>query len=284
MILAIFALFSWIMFHDARDRQTNTRTISIVTSLLPPYMDEQGQGREAEIIKAALFKAYRNDAGEESSIENMQSVTVNFNVQPFTRHWMSFLSDPRYDAVTTVPRDLELDPEPELRSKFYKSDVYVEFQNGIGYRMKALSTRFDDFSIDDLAGLRVVAFAGASRIISQLGTNRDKFPLYLEEPDQKIHSKLLSEGLVDAVVADGAIFFEYNRRLMHSAKMPDAAFSAVFCPTPYVMVFRSAKLRDDFNKGLKIISENGTLRAIQTKYTPNAPLKNSYYIPKECQQ
>jgi polar amino acid transport system substrate-binding protein len=247
-IICVIALFGWILYLNAATR-TDHQTIKIVTSLLPPYMDELGEGQEAEIIRAALTAGYR---------EVDRSVTVEFYVQSFSRHWMSFLTDSRYDAVTTVPE--------AMRIQGFRSDRYVDYQNGVGYRKSSFPDGFAEFDFDKLAGHRVIAFAGAAGIIPGLKAKRDIFSLYLEEPDQRIHSKLLLEDVIDVVLADGKILSEYNRRLTGGRGIPDEAFAAVFCPTPYRMVFRSNEVREKFDRGLAIITGSGKLAAINARF------------------
>jgi polar amino acid transport system substrate-binding protein len=247
-IMFVIALFGWILYLNAAAR-IGHEAIKIVTSLLPPYMDESGEGQEAEIIRAALAEGYR---------EVDRSVTVEFYVQLFSRHWMSFLTDSRYDAVTTVPEAMHI--------QGFKSDRYVDYQNGVGYRRSSFPDGFAEFNFDKLARRRVIAFAGAAGIIPGLKAKRDAFSLYLEEPDQRIHSKLLLEGVIDVVLADGKIFSEYNRRLTGGHGIPDEGFAAVFCPTHYRMVFRSDEVRAKFDRGLSIITGSGKLATINAKF------------------
>jgi hypothetical protein len=247
-IMCVIALFGWILYLDAAAR-TGHETVKVVTSLLPPYMNESGEGQEAEIIRTAMAEGYR-EAGS--------SVTVEFYVQSFPRHWMSFLTDSRYDAVTTVPETVHL--------QGFRSDRYVDYQNGIGYRKSSFPDRFAEFDFAKLAGHRVIAFAGAAGIVPGLKEKRDTFSLYLEESDQRIHSKLLLDNVIDVVLADGKIFSEYNHRLTGGRGIPDEAFARVFCPTHYRMVFRSNDVRAKFDRGLAIITDTGTLAAINAKF------------------
>src|SRR5947208_16029938 len=63
--------------------------LSVVVGLVPPHMNENRTGREADYL-GYLFE------GRE----------VGFFVQPFTRHWSSFLNEERFDAVATVPENM----------------------------------------------------------------------------------------------------------------------------------------------------------------------------------
>lgn len=158
LVLACIAVGT-ILYGEAATRADESEKIRIVTGLVPPYMDERGRGREAEIITAVLAEAYRSDQ-------------IEFHVQPFTRHWSSFLSDDRYDAVTTVPGGLDIGG--------YPSSFYIHYQNGIGYRRAGFPDGLDDFGFAMLAGRRVVAFGGAAQILPGLGKATGEFALYLE--------------------------------------------------------------------------------------------------------
>jgi hypothetical protein len=263
-ILLFIAFLFWIPKNESKPSDVG-REINVVTSLLPPYMDENARGKEADIIKAALIEGYRIEG---------RNVSIRFFIEPFSHHWLSYISDTRYDAVTTVPETVNI---PGYRSK-----PYVNFQNGIGYRKNGFSGQVDDFRLSELAGYRVVAFAGASGIIPGLRKERDTFSLYLEEPNQRIHSKLLAENIVDIVIADGVILSEYNRRLEPALKIPEELFAAVFCETPYAMAFRTVEMKERFNAGLGVISRNGQLDAINNAFLERIP-KNHYLDPaKSC--
>jgi ABC-type amino acid transport substrate-binding protein len=268
LVLGLVLAVGCILYFDAKGRHSiapGAETINIVTSLLPPYVDEEGRGREADIVRSALEAAFR---------EESRSISVQFYVQPFAHHWLNYISDQRYDAVTTVPDGLRIDG--------YESDHYINYQNGIGYKAGQFPQHLADFSFDKLAGHRVVAFAGASQIIPNVQRYYPRFALYLEEPDQSVHSRLLMENVVDAVLADGSIFFEYNRRLNNSRDIPGVFFAAVFCPTPYKMIFRTSEMKNRFNRGLAIIAGNGRLAEIEDRFLRDSAPPTALVKPAKC--
>lgn len=260
-LLAISIGVGLILYEQAKSHAAKPERIRIVTGLVPPYMDERGQGREAEIIVAALSEAF----GPEQ---------IEFYVQPFTRHWSSFLSDDRYDAVTTVPSGLKISG--------YVSEVYIRYQNGIGYRRSAFPDGFRDFSYEDLRGRRVVAFGGASQILDGLGANTRAFGFYAEEKDQRIHSQLLIQGVVDAVIADGAILLEYNRRLDADGVLDDIVFVPISCATPYRMVFRKADHKAVFDAGIRRLEASGALKEIERRFIDDNRLAQYGYRIRAC--
>jgi polar amino acid transport system substrate-binding protein len=257
-VLLVVAFSGWLLYGNALSSHKHVAVLRVVTALLPPHMDERGQGREADIIRTAL-----------------PDQTIAFHLQPFGRHWSAFLSDERFDAVTTVP-DAVND-----KLKGYRSQTYIRFQNGIGYRRDRFPGTSTELGLGDLAGRRVVAFAGAAKILPGLSGHIKDYPLYLEEKDKRVHSALLIGDEVDAVVADGAIFFEYNKRL-GAKRSIDTKFVALACATPYHMVFRSADVRDAFNRGL--LAHSSDIRLIEERFLAAERRRERGYYVKSCDQ
>lgn len=235
----------------------DSKVIRIVTALLPPQMDGDGRGREAEIIEAALR------AGDVEP-----GIRIEFHVLPFTRHWHAFKADGqsnnRYDAVTTVPDEISLGG--------LRSERYIQYQNGIIYRAESYPQGLPEAALDALNALakkRIVAFAGAAVVVGEMRKVSEQALIYLERRDQLSHSIMFTGGTVDIVVAEELIFAHYTRQVLGAAFgqfAPKAVFDPVFCPTYYRLVFRSERYRDAFNAGLMRIRSNGTLRKILSKY------------------
>ncbi|MEQ1695716.1 MAG: hypothetical protein ABL901_07735 [Hyphomicrobiaceae bacterium] len=253
LVTAVLMIFSLAMLSGLPRLRSDT-SIRIATALLPPQMGQDGRGREAEIIEMAL-----RAGGVTTPIE--------YHVLPFTRHWQSFKADTRFQAVTTVPDDLDLDG--------LRSNVYIRYRNGIIYKLSTFPMGLGASPLETLVAKRVVAFAGASAILPGVRELSDRSAMYLERKDQISHSAMLSSDIVDAVIAEELIFSNYTNELLGNAFngfARTAAFDPVFCGTPYSMVFRDDKLRDSFNKGLGIIDGNGALKRIEHKYAGGARL------------
>ena len=192
---------------------------------IPPHMDVDGEGREADIIRA---------------VSKACGWTVMFDVEPFTRHWRSFESGDG-DAVGTVPIGVTLGGT--------QTAPYVTYRNGVTMLDAAGVT---PTSLEDLSGLDVVAFAGATDVLPGLLEARAGFSSYREVGDQLSHSRLLFAGRVDAILGDGMITAEYNRRLANrpitavDAEQP-TTFSPIFEPTQFAMVFREANRASAFD-------------------------------------
>ena len=216
--------------------------LEVRMSEIPPHMDAEGGGREAEII---------------SAVAEACGWTMTFVVEPFTRHWRSF-ENGRGDAVGTVPLGLDLGGTP--------TNAYVGYINGVTMLDE---TGIVPTSLADLAGLDVIAFAGATAVLPGLLEARASFASYREVGDQLSHSRLLFGRRVDAVLGDGMIVAEYNRRLADEP-IPTvdtdrpATFYPLFEPTRFAMVFRDADLATAFNACLTQASD--AIDAINTLY------------------
>jgi hypothetical protein len=216
----------------SNEASAGAQTVRVVAGLIPPYMDAQGEGRESVAIRTALDG--RSSAGP-----------VQFFVLPFSRHWTSFLNDSRFDAVATVPDG--------MRIEGFHSRNYITYQNGIGYRC---ADHPGLFALDDLVGLNVVAFSGASTVLDTLRQRIPAFDSYIEIADQRVHSQMLIDRRTDAIVADASIFAFYNDEIRGGMSpeaqraFPELCFAATFPRTDYHMVFRSEALRDLFDSGV----------------------------------
>lgn len=229
------------------------RPVTILAPELPPMMTADGTGREASIIKETLATC-----GHEA----------HFKVVPFGRHWNDYRDGVQaggpVDAVTTVPAGMEM---PGSRSV-----PYIHYQNGASVlKSSGLTVR----SLADLAGKRVITFSGAPDVLPGLRAAIPSFGDFRERADQMVHSNLLFAGRVDAVLADGLIFAEYNRQLQEKVKsaggLPfDPAqpvqFTAIFPPTPYSMVFRDESLRADFDRCFAELKAKGRIDAIDREW------------------
>lgn len=220
------------------------RTVTVLAPELPPMVAADGTGREASIIAETLAACGH---------------TAAFKVVPFGRHWIDFRDGAAVDAVATVPVGMAM---PGSRSV-----PYIRYQNGASVLK---SSGLTVGSLADLAGKRVVTFSGAPDVLPGLREAAPSFADFRERADQMIHSNLLFAGRVDAVLADGLIFAEYNRQLQAKAEaggLPfdprqEVVFTAIFPPTPYTMVFRDDGLRSEFDRCHDVLAKGGRIDAI----------------------
>lgn len=221
-------------------------SVEVMAGDLPPMVEKDGTGREAEIITAVL-----GHCGH----------TVVFNVQPFTRHWQSF-ENGSGDAVATVPVGM-----PTAGTQ---TQSYISYQNGVSY---LTSSGHEASALSDLDGWSVVAFEGASNIIPGLGGSTSAFKSYREMADQKTQSKLLYGKRVDGILGDGMLFAEFARQLQQAGSSAgvDASqsieFRAIFEPSPYAMSFRDPAMAAEFDRCFAELDAAGTITEINVKWT-----------------
>ena len=221
----------------------------IAAALLPPNMNEDRTGREADIITTALAMGDRKPVARER---------IQFIIEPFARHWFRYQNDKRFAAVATVPGFLELEG--------YKSKYYIMYRNGIG----SFASN-EPIDLAHLRGKRVVTFPGASRVIPELTSLKDYFALLVEREHQLEHSEMLIRGQVHAVIADAMIFAHYNDKVL-GGRRPSPVFTDAFAPTCYVMVFRNAEYRDVFDSGIEKMIVSGELGRIDERYIRSSAL------------
>ncbi|PWC87288.1 ABC transporter substrate-binding protein [Azospirillum sp. TSH100] len=251
------------------------RPVTVLAPELPPMVSADGTGREATIIRETLAAC-----GHEA----------RFKVVPFGRHWNDYRDSVQagqgnggqgigqVDAVSTVPPGMEM---PGARSA-----PYILYQNGASV-LKGSGLNVQ--SVSDLAGKRVITFSGAPDVLPGLRAAIPSFGDFRERADQMVHSNLLFAGRVDAVLADGLIFAEYNRQLQEKAKsaggLPfDPAqpvqFTAIFPPTAYSMMFRDESLRADFDRCLAEMKAKGRIDAIDRDWVARyAATVGDRYLP-----
>lgn len=217
--------------------------VAISVGLLPPHMDEAGEGRDADILRAV--------------IADCMGERMRLAVAPFTRHWTEYV-DKQRDAVNTVPAGLKLPG--------HRSAGYITYQNGAAVLASAKPVA----TLADLAGRSAVTFADGTDI---LGLKDVRFSRLVEQADQEIHANLLFTRRVDVVLADGMIVAEYNRRLRdRKSAQPqiDAEqavnFTAIFPPTVYHMMFREQALQQRFDQCFARQEAEGRIAAINHRY------------------
>ncbi|MGW8390690.1 substrate-binding periplasmic protein [Pseudoduganella sp. HUAS MS19] len=123
---------------------------------------------------------------------------------------------------------------------------------------------------EDLQGLTVIAFVGASRRYPEWLDAVRKAGRYYEQNDQALQVLTLDRGRYDVVLSDRNIFkyFTLQLKLNRSFKpRPVAEHPFVkLNPMDYRPVFRDPAIRDDFNAGLKHLKESGRFQAIYYRY------------------
>ncbi|EQC47349.1 ABC transporter substrate-binding protein [Bacteriovorax sp. Seq25_V] len=183
-----------------------------------------------------------------------------FIVAPYGRHVKWFEEDTNFDAVATV--------SPDTQSKYFSSAPHIKYTNGVS---TLYSLKKDIHTLDDLKGLRVISFVGASSMLPKLKEAIPTFKSYVEKSSQELHSKMLLKSRVDAVISDGIIFASHTKKLQQDnpkeqAYFSPVKFSPIFDSTNFHMVFKDKNNQQLFNSCLLKLTNNGRLDKINTAF------------------
>ncbi len=214
---------------------------------LPPYiLVSSGAGIEVDIVREAL--AYRGHV--------LQPVFMPMGRIPVT------FTGGKSDAIM-----MDVGQDMQAAGGLY-GDAPVVYDNVLfSLASRGLSLK----QPADLRNLWVMSFVGAARRYPDWLGRLEHQRFYVEHNNQAVQPLLLALGRYDVVVCDRTIFTYYLRQQQKADpkfRMPDVAVH----PLPaadaraYRPVFRSARVRDDFNAGLAYLRKSGRYDAIYRHY------------------
>lgn len=226
-----------------------------VSLSIPPYViQESDSGLELDLLYQALA---------------VKGHTANIEYLPLARTFHE-LREGKLDGIINVKEGM-------IENVFY-SNVAIRYQNC------AISLEKNNFSINsikDLTDKKVVSFQRAASFLGDEFAQMTKAnPSYQEQARQIQQVYMLMKHRADVVVMDKNIFTYYLRQAFIEGKLTEveskqvAVCHRIFPPTEYKFAFLSEQIRDDFNLGLKQITEDGTLIALQEKYRQLMSLEN----------
>ena len=213
---------------------------------IPPFcFPETNSGIELEVIGEAL--AYRGH-------------TLAPKYYPFARIPVVFKQQ-KVDAAMT-----DLGENMEAAGAFYGDPAVLYYNAFITLKRNNISIE----KPDDLKDLSVISFQGASKRFPLWLDSIKESGRYIEKNDQKTQVLMLKNNRADVVLSDIYIYkyFEIQayKALGKKAALTDEHHVIETNPMDYRPVFRSEKIRDDFNAGLKYMKDNGRIREIYNKY------------------
>ncbi|GAA5173210.1 hypothetical protein GCM10025771_00190 [Niveibacterium umoris] len=213
---------------------------------IPPFcFPETNSGIEIEVISAAL------------AVAGHRLVPRYY---PFARVPVAFKSGEVDAAMTDLGEDLRPFGAHYGDPAVFYDNVFITVRaRGIDIKRP-----------EDLKGLSVIAFQGADKRYPEWLGPVKLAGNYHEQNDQSIQVRTLNEGRYDVVLSDRSIFRYFTLQLSRDKgfkpqPVQEHAF-AVVRPEDYRPVFRSARIRDDFNAGLAQIKKSGRYKAIYDKY------------------
>lgn len=211
-------------------------------SLEPYVIPQQASGIEVEIIREAL----------RAEGLGMQPVFMAQQRLPLA------LKSPRIDAIATIR------PDSGLKAAYSEPYVYHE-DVAITLRSRKLQLR----AVAELGKYSISAFPLATQYLgAEFARMAAGNPRYGETGNQVDQNRLLHRHLVDMVVADHRIFRYMNRRVVSDFRelVQPVSYHQLFEKLPYRVAFRSAALRDRFNRGLAALYDNGLHQRILHRY------------------
>ena len=145
---------------------------------------------------------------------------------------------------------------------FYATQAYISYQNILIVRQDLYK---DILSLNDLVGLRVMAFQNARQFLPpEYAAAISKSSSYLEVVEQHQLPALLLKNRVDVLVMDRNIFWHYYRQTApkdHSLKV-----LSFFQPNHYHMLARTPEVAERFNKALMEVKQSELFSQLQLKY------------------
>lgn len=212
---------------------------------LPPYiLPETHSGIEIDIIKEAL--AYR---GHKLIPEFL----------PMARLTITY----KNKNVDALMMDVG---EPVAEKDGHYSDIPVVYQNTF---ITLKKRKIIISKPSDLKGLLINGFVGAEKRFPEWLSLPSKTNNYFEKSDQSLQVQQLLLGRIDVALSEPNIFkYYYLQTKTNNDFSSEIEIHQVIKENPlnYRPVFRSKKIRDDFNIGLKALKKSGRIQEIYGRY------------------
>ncbi|MGB1479085.1 MAG: amino acid ABC transporter substrate-binding protein [Marinobacter salsuginis] len=244
-------LISWILLFILGLPQfglaESLKRLKVLAPEIPGAAEPNLEGRDIELVLATFEEC---------------GFSAQFVMQPYERHARTYRERQDFDAIMTVPL--------HWRLPGYSTSAYIWYQNGAFYNHSRVGPIE---RIKDLAGLNVVTFRQGVDVLG-ISNNVPEFASLTEIADQTIHSRLLFMGRVDAILADGFVVAEVNRRIFREKRRGENwpsqsdtfRFAPIFNPAPHKMVFRDPELAAAFDQCFDDLRKSEVIADINQKY------------------
>lgn len=212
---------------------------------IPPFcLPQTESGIEVDVFREALaYKGYR----------------LKPLFYPFARVPRAFKTGEVDATMTDLGEDLG-------RQGGHYGDSAVLYDNVL---ISLQSRRLRIQKPEDLAGLSVISFQGALRRFPEWLEPVHQAGRLVEINDQALQVRTLMRGRYDLVLSDRSIFRYFSLQLRREGEALQPVTEHVFTvanPHDYRPVFRDARVRDDFNEGLRWLRSTGRYKAIYEHY------------------
>lgn len=241
--LLIAVLFSM----NALANSTEKIKVAFGNALAPWVMPEKDQGIIIDIIEATMSPL---------------GYQIEKVYLPYARRLKSYQL-----GLVDVVSDINPNTIQNEKLQGFFSDIAYSYEN-FAYSLKDRNYRFE--SMNDLVNYRLMSWQGA---VSHLGEEYAEMalnnPLYSEHHDQSLQVKMLYLERVDVIQMDKQIFNYYRAEVGAEGAIdtsPEVDSFAFFGASPNGFLFRSIKMRDQFNQQLAKLKESGEYLDILNRY------------------
>jgi polar amino acid transport system substrate-binding protein len=231
------------LFAYSIQAQADEVTMAFGVSLPPYVISKSNSGIEIDIIRESLaFKGH----------------TLKTKYVPLARLPQQFISH----KVDAVQRDGEVDL---TQQGGHYADVSIKYHDVL------VTLKESHISINkpaDLAGLRVIGFQGAAKTYPEWLQAVQAAGHYYEKNNQILQIRTLHTKRYDVVVADENIINYFTNKVRKEGEIrlfPTETHNFAQ-PYSYKPVFRSVKIMEDFNAGLKNLHATGRYQQIIDGY------------------
>ena len=248
-----------------RTNNKNLKTPHVIAlCILCSIFTNNLQGKEVRVTTSSTIPPYSSTAhgGSGIVVDVLKTCLEEQKLSPkFT-----------YAANNIIAQSLPKDtadvvyPVASIEDPFYLSDNIIHFNN------TAITLRLSNFNINtvqDLKGLRIIAFKNAGHF---LGSEYKEFiesggpREYHEVTKQNEQIAMLLNFEADAIVMDRDVFIYHFMKYKQFLDKLNYSTHFIFPSLERYAAFRSKEQRDEFNKCLQSIKDNGKFEEIYNQY------------------
>jgi len=205
------------------------KTLRISAPILSGHFDKNGRGRSAAALEAIFHTC---------------GITPEFVLHPWGQHWLAYEQNDDFDAVAIVGESAGI--------RGFPSAPFIHQTNGVAY---LASANLKIETVNDLKGLRVLGFGGATQMFPSLAKVLPDLKSYWEAPSGFSTTQALINKDVDVFITDGLIFaIDYKLRAKATGgtygdnHWPKVKFAGLFPENGDIVTFRHKEDRDNFNR------------------------------------
>jgi len=216
------------------------RDIKVAVPILSGHFNAEGAGRSRAALDAIFHEC---------------GMTPDYVLSRWGQHWLAYEEDESFDAVAIVWDEADLTG--------HRTEPFIHQASGVAFRG---DRNLKIEKIEDLAGLKVLGFGGATRIFPQLNRVLPTMKSYWEAPSGFATTQALVNGDVDVFLTDGLIFaIDYIERAQKTGAVygddhwPPMSFVRLFPEIGDRVMFRDAAKATRFNGCILRARDKGTI-------------------------